>query len=273
MRNVCFSILLLLFATGVAHGQVTEEQARKAAERAVQASAGYPSSKPLRVRRREDLEDDLFGFQIKVIGKIQKAAYFYEITPDGYFVISPTEALHVNSSHGRQFQLVAVSSRTGHAYLLWQSENAAAEFNKLIKDADVRVGRAVDAKLFTTFYFTLVADPLADSLIFSSWQLKLKVESYFFSDYEEARADRLFHKWWAGFMSAKLHFEFDPPASENALGYETKVAAISGSTERIPRLNEWTIQILFDGSCEVKKNRTMFPNVSKLGTMLSLIRP
>jgi hypothetical protein len=273
MRNAYSATLLLLCATILAQGQVTDEQAKLVAEAAVRAAAGDPSSKLLRAHRREDLEDDLFRFQTQIEGRIQKAAYFYEVSGNGYFVISPTEALIVTSSNGRQFQLVAVSVSTGQAYLLWRSENATSEFNRLIKDSGVRINTPHDAKMFASFNFTLVADPLGDRVVFSSLQLRHMVEDYFSSNYSESKAERLSHKWWSRFISHKSHFQYDTQVSEDPMGYETTIASISGSPERVPRLDELTLRIRPDGSCEVKSTHTVFPDDSRSRAIQTAIEP
>jgi len=257
------------FSSELAQGRVTDEQAKLLAATAVRTAAGYPDSKPLRAHRRENLEDDLFRFQTKVKGKVQKAVYFYEVTGDGYFVNSNGEAVSVTSSHGGQFQLVAVSVRTGQTYLLWRSDNAASQFNRMIKDSEIRIDNAEDARAFASFYFTLVADPAAARIVFSSRQLKHKVEDYFSSNYSDRKADRLFRKWWAGFLSNSSQFQFDFQPSESSRGYEARVAAISGTTERVPRLDEWTLRILADGSCEVKRTRMVFPSDANFRAMLN----
>ena len=87
-----FLILVLLLLTGVVcQGQVSEQQAKEKAATATRREENYPESHLLRAHRREDLEDDLFRAQIKVLGRIAKAAYFYELTNEGSFVLSPDE--------------------------------------------------------------------------------------------------------------------------------------------------------------------------------------
>lgn len=263
MRNSLLGVLLL-FCGSVCQGQVDEQHAKATAETATRVSIKYPKSELLRAHRREDLEDDLFRFQIKLQGKIAKAAYFYEVSSEGYFVLSPSEAVYVNSEDGHIVRLVAVSTRSGEAYLLSGFSNATSEFNRLVKDASVRISSTKDAEMYARFWFTVITDPSSSRLIYDQRQLKHKVEDYFFSNYAEKKAADFYKKWWSGFSSAQLKVPFDTLAAKSALGYETAVAAINGSTNRIPQLDVWTLQISSEGVCEMKSTRTVYPTKPNL---------
>lgn len=248
-----------MFCGSVCQGQVNEQQAKTTAETATRVDGNYPESKLLRAHRREDLEDDLFRFQIKPQGKIIKAAYFFEVSSEGYFVLSPSEAVYVDSEDGHVVQLVAVSTRSGQAYLLFGFKNAAREFNRLVRDAGVRISSTQDAEIYARFCFTVINDPSSSRLIYDQRQLKHRVEDYFFSNYAEKKAEDSYNKWWSGFSSAHLKVPFDTLVAKSALGYETAVAAINGSPNRIPQLDVLTLEISTDGICEMKSARTLYP--------------
>ena len=161
------------------------------------------------------------------------------------------------SSQGRT--AVRNSVKTGAAYLLSGFGNAAVEFNGLAKDAALSISSNNDAQQYARFYFTVVADPSAARLMLSSRQLKHSIEDYFFSNYDEKKAEGLFKQWWSGFSSGRLPFQFDASTSSNSLGYETTLAAVSGSTKRTPLLDLWILQIAPDGPCEVKTIGTVYP--------------
>jgi hypothetical protein len=265
MRNSLLGALLL-FCAVVCQGQVDEQQAKATAEKATRVSIKYPKSELLRAHRREDLEDDLFRFQVKPQGKIAKAAYFYEVSSEGYFVLSPSEAVYVNSEDGHMVRLVAVSTISGEAYLLSGFSNATSELNRLVKDASLRISSTKDAEMYARFWFTVLTDPSSSRLIYGSRQLKHKIEDYFFSNYPEEKAQRSWEEWWQGFSSIKLNVPFDALASKNTLGYETTLAAINSSPKRIPLLDEWTLQISADGLCQTKSVRTIYPSNAKPST-------
>lgn len=262
MRNSLL-VFLLLFCGGLCQAQVDEQRAKTIAETATRTAANYSVSHLLRAHRREDLEDDLFRFQRKLKGQIEKAAYFYELSDEGYFVISPDEAVYVQSEDGHLVRLVAVSTRSGEAYLLFGFKKAALEFNRLAKDAALRVSSTKDAEQYARLYFTVVADLSAARLMLNSRQLKHSIEDYFFSNYDEKKAEGLFKQWWLGFSSERLPFQFDASTSSNSLGYETTLAAVSGSTKRTPLLDLWILQIASDGPCEVKTIRTVYPSTKQ----------
>jgi len=258
MRNSLLAVLLL-FCGSVCQGQVSEQQAKATAETATRIDGDYPESKLFRVHRREDLEDDLFRFQIKPQGKIIKAAYFFEVSSEGYFVLSPSEAVYVDSEGGHLVQLVAVSTRSGQAYLLSGFKNAARDFDRLVRDASLRISSTKDAETYARFCFMVINDPTSSRLMYGQRQLKHRVEDYFFSNYAEKKAEHSYNKWWSGFSSAQLKVPFDTLVVESALGYETAVAAINSSPYRIPQLEVWTLQISRDGICKTKNTRTLYP--------------
>lgn len=255
-----FLILVLLLLTGVVcKGQISELQAKEKAATATRVEENYPESHLLRAHRREDLEDDLFGAQIHVLGRIAKAAYFYEVSGEGYFVLSPDEALNVVSSNGRQVQLVAVSTRTGEAYLLAGFKNAGREFNRLARDATLRIESPHDARMHASLYFKAVVDPSGDRLIFGSLQLRHAIEDYFFYHYGEKGGEHRSKKWWSGFNSRKRNFPFDSIASKNSAGYEAILMVMSGSSNKVPVVELWILQISADGACQRMSNRTTYP--------------
>lgn len=259
MRGLSLAILLLFGILPVCQAQVSDQRAQVIAKDATRAGANYPESKLLRAHRREDLEDDLFRFQIKPQGRIEKAAYFFEISGEGYFVLSPNEAVYIDSADGHLVRLVAVSAKTGQAYLLSGFKNSASEFNRLIEEAEVTITSAKDAEMFTRFYYTIVADPANARLISSSLQLKHKIEDYFFSNYPEDKAERLYLEWWSGFSANKPSFSFNALTAKSSLGYETTMIVINSSTKRTPLLDLWTFQISLNGICQIKSVRTVYP--------------
>ena len=91
------AVVLPVLAIAVANAQTTESEARLVDAQAVRDSMNFESSHHLRVTRREDWEDILFGLQLSIKGQIAKAAYFFEVTETGYFILSPDEAVYVSS--------------------------------------------------------------------------------------------------------------------------------------------------------------------------------
>jgi hypothetical protein len=75
------------------------------------------------------------------------------------FIVSPSEAVFVTSEDGHVVRIVAVSTKSGESYLLAGFKNAALEFNRLVRDAVLRISSNNDAQQYARFYFTVVADP------------------------------------------------------------------------------------------------------------------
>jgi hypothetical protein len=263
-RNLLIGVALVFFV-GVCQGQVDEQRAKEIAETATRVASSYPAAKLLRAHRREDLEDDLFRFQTKFPGRIAKAAYFFVISGEGYFVLSPSEVVYVDSEDGHVVHLVAVSTKSGEAYLLSGFKNASTEFNRLVRDSSLRISSKEDAEIYSVFCFTAINDPSSFRLISDRRQLKHKIEDYFYSNYGEKKARAFYDRWWAGFSSGQFMVRFGALAKKSAPGYEAFVTTIDGSAKKIPQLLVWALQISTDGTCETKVSRTLYPNDANLG--------
>jgi hypothetical protein len=263
MRQTKLLLLIwfLCCAPSVCRAQVGELQAKAIAEAATRAALNFPDSKLLRAERREDLEDDLFAFQVKVIGKIAKAAYFYEISEQGYFVLAPDRAIYAQSTGFRLNRLVAVSTKTGQAYTLFGFANAESEFNRLVKDASIKLSHDSDARLYTSLYIKAVVDLRQSRLVHDWRQLKHKGEDYFFTKYPESQAASLFNQWWDGFSPAKQHIAFGVRAQKQLDGYLAQFTYISNTNKEGAKLEAKTINISPDGLCRVGETYTIYPKI------------
>jgi hypothetical protein len=206
MARICFFTVLctLPFLTGgVAKAQVNELRAKTAATDLVRKKIGLEASHPLRATRREDWEDELFRLQVKVRGQIAKAAYFFEITESGYFVLSPDEAVYVNSVDGERIWTVAVSMKDEPAYGLYGFPDGDTEFRKLVTSARLDVRSEVDAETAALLFFTTVKDPRGKTIVFHPKQLSRKAEDFFASKLPERKARSRSLAWWRGFAAVK----------------------------------------------------------------------
>lgn len=258
MKGLYLTIWVLFCFPPICSAQVDDSRAKVIAETETRLKAGYSQSKLLRARRREDLEDELFGFQVKLSGTIEKAAYFFEVSGNGYFVVSPNEAVYVDSADGKSVKLMAVSVKTGEAYPLFGFENSVLAFNKLAKDSKIKITMNRDAEAYARFCYLVTADPTADRLILGRRQLKHRVEDYFFSNYTREKAGGLFQKWWANFPSNESKLQVGSSSSEQTMGYESTLTALSGN-RKTPMLDLWTFQVSSDGFCRLKSIRTLYP--------------
>lgn len=254
-------LAIFLCSIGVSplcNAQVGEIQARIIAEETTRRSLDLPESQPLRVHRREDLEDDLFYHQRKVIGKIAKAAYFFEVSETGEFVISPDRVMSVTVSHGESKMLVAVSAKNGQPYRLFGFKNAGAAFNDLAKDAFLLVDSVTSARLFSYFYFSVVKDLGGKLLIFQPRQLRHEVEDYFYLRYPETKAESLYKAWWRGYSSNKKDIEYGADAQTDSQGYSVSLTYLRGA-RNTPQLELLIFHVSPEGLIQVNEIQTVYP--------------
>ena len=257
-------LCLLLFVTFypvICYGDIGELQAKLIAETTTKETFTHNKSLPLRVHRREDLEDNVFSFQRKIIGKIAKAVYIFEVTNVGHFVISPEDSIYVGSSDGQQKWLVAISINSGQPYKLFGFKNAEEEFNKLIESADIVISTSERVQLYTYLYFNLVVDLDSTTLLFSNRDLKHKSEDIFFTYNPEKKAQKLYRDWWSRFIKAKLLIE-DVQMSNytnSDIGiYTVNFFSLDSSIERIPQITSWTLHFTQKGTILNKETKIVF---------------
>ncbi len=226
-------IIFTLAISSFCPAQLGEPQAKALAETEVRRYLNYPDSTPLRLKRREDLEDDLFGFQIKIRGKIARAAYFYEVTESGFYVVTPDQAISITSSDGYRKWLIAISTKTGQPYNLYGFKDAMTSFNRLAKDALLSVDGDTEARLYSYFFFTAVEDLAEKRLVFNERHLRHEVEDYYFEWYPEGKANTLYKKWWRGFSNQKQGYEFGADAKKNSDGFSSTLTTITGKDKNL----------------------------------------
>lgn len=258
MQRVFLVIIFLANSGFVCYAQVSDETAKTIAMAATRRASKLSESELLRAHRREDLEDELFEAQLKIKGKIAKAAYFYEVTREGSYVLSPEEFIKVSSADGHFLRLVAVSTTTGQTYLLFGFDAAFSEFNRLSKESVLSINSTIGAENYARLCFMAVRDPSGTSIIRSVRDLKHQVENYFFFNYSEEVAIASFRNWWKGYSSRKIDAPFNLVASPSDRGYKTTIATITGSADRVPRFELWTIQVLSDGFCQETNTQIVY---------------
>lgn len=254
-------LLIVLFAQGVSplcNAQVDELQAKSLADAAARKQLNLSESKLLRVHRREDLEDDLFYHQRKIRGKIAKAAYFYEITENGEFVISPDEAITVTTQDGVRKWLVAISVKDGQSYALYGFKDKEAAFDNLARDSSLNVDSEIDARLYSYFYFKVVKDLFDKRLVFSSRQLRHEVEDYYSYHYPEAKAEGLYKSWWKNYSSKKQAVNFGANAQKVSDKFAVTMTSLDGLNKN-PQLNLWELRITLEGNVQDVNMKPIYP--------------
>lgn len=248
MLILAFILSFTLTAPLLCKAQVNEVQAKVMAADAVKSALKFNESKLLRVHRREDLEDDLFGLQIKIIGKIAKAAFFYEVSENGYFVVSSENAVSVNSVDGSLKWLVAISTKTGQPYHLYGFENAFLEFNRLAKDAGLQIASEADAVQYAFLFNKLVNDLDESKLVLSLRQMKHKAEDYYFAKYSEPVANKLFKARWSGFLSHKHQIKPGASSKKAKDGYNVTFTFLTSKDGKSLQLQACDLTIFPTGA-------------------------
>ena len=168
---VAIAVAVPLFAVGIANGETDEFSARLRAAQAVREAMDFEPTHLLRATRKANWEDDLFHLQEKVKGHFAKAVYFFEVTEDGYFILSPEEVVHVGSFDGYSRWTVAVARSDGEVIGLYGFSDPELGYQQLVRHSRLSVRSEADAESAALLFYTTVRDPTGRTTTFSSWQL------------------------------------------------------------------------------------------------------
>lgn len=256
--HLTVSCAFLLLAGGPAKAELNELRAKAAAIELVRVKMGFDATHQLRASRREEWEDGLFRLQVKIKGQIAKAAYFFEVTENGYFVLSPEEAVQVSTMDGSRFWTVAVPKREDAAFGLYGFPDGESEFRRLVSDARLNVRSQSDAEAAALLFFTAVKDPRGQMIVFHSRQLKHRVENYFLAKLSEPNADSRSLAWWRGFAAAKLSDQLGLKSVPTGGGYTVSVTHTRSADGEHLELVSLVVTVSGVGACEVKNSRAIY---------------
>lgn len=257
-RLFTFLCAVSLLTAGFSRAEINESRAQTAAMDLVRKKMGLEPSHQLRATRKEDWEDDLFRLQVKIKGKIAKAAYFYEVTENGYFVLSPDEAVYVNSADGERIWTVAVPVRDEPPYGLYGFPDGAAEFCRLVRSTRLDVHTEADAETAALLFFTTVKDPRQQSVVFGAMQVRHRVEDYWMSKLPEAKAEARSSAWWRGFGATRSGTQLGVKATRAGDGYNASITYISSDDGRHPQLSSMEVRISGIGACDVVSTKVIY---------------
>jgi hypothetical protein len=249
-RLLTFLYALAFLPGGLVKAEVDELRAKVAAANLVRSKMGFDASHQLRAIRREDWEDDLFRLQVKIKGQIAKAAYFFEVTESGYFVLSPEEAVLVSTTDGERLWTVAVGVKDEAAYALYGFPDGDAEFRRLVGASRLEVRSENDAETAALLFFTTTRDPRVQTVVFHSRQLKHKIENYFLSKLPEPKADSRSSVWWRGFAAAKLSDHLGVRSARTTGGYAVSITHIRSEDGKQPQVLALRLSVSNAGYCE-----------------------
>ncbi len=203
LKATLLLVISCLLTPAVSSAQVGELAAKEIAANYVRELTSQDASDPLRVSRREDWEDDLFSIQLRIVGRIAKAAYFFEVTTDGTYVLSPDKAITVTTSHGTRRYVVAVSTSTGEAFALYGLPHPEIGFQMLAVRSNLRIESDYDARNFAWLFFATVHDPTDTQIVYTVRHLRRKVEDRYYS-VAGAKTERIATKWWRRFKKSTM---------------------------------------------------------------------
>jgi hypothetical protein len=242
----------------LAKAEMSELRAKGAATELVRKKMGFEASHQLRAIRREDWEDELFRLQVKVRGQIAKAAYFFEIAESGYFVLSPDEAVYVNSADGERIWTVAVPVKDEPAYGLYGFPDGDVEFRKLVTSARLDIRSEADAETAALLFFMTVKDPRGQTIVFQPKQLSRKAEDFFASKLPEAKAQSRSLAWWRGFAAIKATDQLGVKSTRTNNGYTASVAHLRSEDGEHLQLAKMELRVSNAGICEMVSTKAIY---------------
>ena len=257
-----------LGSTHAALAQITDEEARSELTAVVKPLMGIKPEGFLNIRRREDLEEDLYRFQLR---KDTRAAYFYQVSPEGQFW-NGKEIHEVIVTHGPHDRYAAVSSATGDVFPLFGFHEATDQFNRLVAETPLRISERW-AEIYVFLYLSATNGPYKDYLFFHPVGLRHMIEGNFYMEHKKGEAERRFKKWWKSFERSKLKLHYDMVTEtdgENYIVTFEKVRPIASwlmlhgeddkDVHREPAIEEWKLKISPNGQVTVLEVKTLFSN-------------
>ncbi len=213
----------------------------------------FESSRPLRVIRRQDWEDALFSLQLLVTGRIAKAALFFEVRGDGSFVLSPDEAVTIVTSHGSRKWAVAVARDNGEVFGLYGLPDPELSFQQLTQHSRLSISSEADAERAAFLFFKTVKNLDGETLVYTSMQLRHRVERHYHHKNPKRRSRSLAAKWWRRFQKHPLTVPLGVRAAQSDSGQEFVVSLAyteAVNYESIALAVLW-LKVSASGHCEV----------------------
>jgi hypothetical protein len=254
-----YAAILLLTLNQTIVSNLGELEARERAERAIRSADGLSQSDFVRLIRREDLEDDLFGAQLRIKGQLHKGAYFFEATQTGYEILSPEEAVFHSSTDGARRWILAVGVKTGKVYGLLAFKNSIGSFNGLAQESVVRISNLEQARGYASFFLRSVVGARYGSPFSSLLDLKRQVEDFYIA-YETSHPQRMpLSRWWDGLKARKLPLQFAFDAVEVENQYVLTLDTLAGDTDKRPFLQRLQMRISKDGEIGSIRTTKLYP--------------
>jgi len=216
----------------------------------------------LRVIRREDLEEDLFSYQVKIKGKLAEFAYFYEVKESGY-EINPDEIIVHTSTDGESDWYAAVSRATGQVYGLSGFPDATEGLNRLAKDASLQLGSEAEAERYTGFIWRVALGIDHGSVVGDLHDLKHRAEDVFYSYRQTANYKFSFEQWWNRYEKSQAVHRFGVHSRELSGAYDIDCVSLRIDEAKIPVLQETTFRLSENGLIGFLGVKDLYPEKLK----------
>ena len=262
LNNFYLTVLFVLMLSNMCFAQFDEQKAKELVKGVRCASSVNSKQDPLRLIRREDLEDQLFSLQEKIVGKISKAAYIFEVRTTGYFILSPSEVVYISSVPSEPYWLAAISTQNGQIFPLLGCKDAESSFRDLIALSKIKVNSVFEAETFTLLRYQLIEDSALNRFIHNPRQLKHEIEDYFFDKLSEKQAAEKFQAWWRGFEKTSISSELGLKSKKENESYSTSLTWLSAN-KGVPELRQRSLEIFKDGVYQEQNSKVIFPSSFK----------
>ncbi|MCE3006580.1 MAG: hypothetical protein ACK6DZ_24015 [Acidobacteriota bacterium] len=261
MTPRCRQLVLLTFLSlASSAAQLTEENAKQRVFEFVRAKAGLEPDHFLRAMRNEDLEDQLFSAQMKIAGKIRKAAQFYRVTETGYEVVPPTRAVLHTSTDGQRIWQVAIDPVAGTVVGLGGFGSEGREsFNELAILARVRIDTEDTALNWAVLYVQTALQEKAGTLVTSAVDLRRRVEDVV-EAYRLSRKRPISAKQWMDDLAkSKATPVYGMKAMREADGFRVLGDSLAATEAHEPQLVRLSFLIAGDGRVTDTSMKPLFP--------------
>lgn len=230
----------------------SDEQARETIEQALRMVRVGSGNGQLKIRHRQDLEEDLSSIADKPVRDV----YFYELQ-------SPPLTAFDDGS----IRVIAVTRSTGEVYHLYNFEDSegfsgsSQQFNRLIDPLTLSISNERATSLARFFLACCVGGEL-NEIVPDEGSLRHAVERYYAQSYGDIwRAIHAYWEWWEGFqknasdVAPTIRFENDR--------YRVVLKRVLMVAGKHPQLQEWELEISRDGKVRVVAMQPIFPKETR----------
>ena len=256
LLGVLPTLLLFLGAWATVQAQqayLSDNQAREAAELAVREPGSRSGNQPLKIYRREDLEELLLTIEEQ---KPVRKVYFYEIQSP------PQTAFDAYS-----VWVVAVAPSTREAYELYVFEaseglnGSLQEFNRLISQLALAIPEE-KAVSFARFFLGSCIGGEPEEIVRDEEGLRHAVQRYYFGTYGAIRRTlEAYSQWWQDFQISA--FALAPTIRLENGRYRVVLNRVLMNVGRHPQVQEWDLEISREGQVRVRAMHSIFPKPSR----------